>query len=86
MIHFTSRVILPDAIKIIDNSSSVLIGFACSNSCYFQAYNGIIFKPGSMFGPNVKFISSNHNAFDRSMHDDKKSYRGRKELLGQADQ
>ena len=69
MIHFTSRVVLPDAIKIIDNCSKVLTSFAVSHGSYFQAYNGIIFDRGSKFGPNVKFISSNHSLDDRSKHE-----------------
>jgi serine acetyltransferase len=69
MIHFTSRVILPDAIKIIGNCPKVLTSFAVSHGSYFQAYNGIIFDRGSKFGPNVKFISSNHSLDDRSKHE-----------------
>ena len=69
MIHFTSRVVLPDAIKIIGNCPKVLTSFAVSHGSYFQAFNGIIFDRGSKFGPNVKFISSNHSLDDRSKHE-----------------
>ena len=68
MVHFTSKVVLPDAIKIINDSPSVYLSFAVSQGCYFQAYNGIIFNEGCMFGPNVKFISADHDINERNLH------------------
>jgi len=72
MIHFTSRVVLPDAIRVIDNCSKVYSSFAVSNGSYYQAYNGITFETGSMFGPGVKFISSNHRSDNLSIHEDER--------------
>ena len=56
MVNFTSRV-----------SGHITIGagvdrsFAVSGGCYVQALNGVIINDGTIFGPGVKIISSNHD-------------------------
>lgn len=70
MVHFTSKVILPDAINIEDGegASSVYASFATSSGCYFQAYNGINIGSGTRFGPGTKIISANHDLVDPESH------------------
>jgi len=62
-VHFTSRIIAPENIVFgqgVDNS------FLFSGNCYLQALNGIIIGEGTIFGPGVKIISSNHDMRDFS--------------------
>jgi len=64
LVNFTSKVVLPDAIKINGDgkSNSVLVSFVTSGGCYIQAYNGIHFGEGVIFAPGVKIISANHSS------------------------
>lgn len=66
-VHFTSVVTGFRNIIIEDpkSNSSSFKSFASSPNCYYAAANGIIFKKDALWGPGVKFVSSNHNAIDR---------------------
>lgn len=58
MVHYTSRVILPQHITI---GESVWTSFAVSGGCYIQAGNGIVIGDHTRFAPGVKIISANHD-------------------------
>jgi len=62
-VHFTSRIIAPNKISF---GKGVEKSFLLSGHCYFQALNGIIIGDGTIFGPGVKIISSNHDMRDFS--------------------
>lgn len=71
--NYTSRVSYPENIKINGDmkSKNALNSFLASNSCYFQAKNGIEIDCSVLIGPGVKIISANHskqnlNYFDKT--------------------
>ena len=58
-VHFTSRVLYPDRIKLGRRS---FLGW--SQGCYIQARNGIHIGNNLRMGPNVGLISANHDPDD----------------------
>ncbi|MEF3255531.1 MAG: acyltransferase [Deferribacterales bacterium] len=64
-IHFTSRVIHFDKIKI-SYDLITLTSFAVSGHCYIQAYNGLVCGKNFLFAPGVKIITSGHQLKDIS--------------------
>jgi acetyltransferase-like isoleucine patch superfamily enzyme len=71
MVHFTSRIVSPNNIYIVDtqNSSSVYLSFSASNACYIQAINGIEIHKNVLWASGVKLISANHNISDFNISD-----------------
>jgi acetyltransferase-like isoleucine patch superfamily enzyme len=61
MVHFTSRVI-----GDISIGEGVWVSFAVSGGCYIQGGNGIVLGDNTIFAPNVKMISANHDKTDKS--------------------
>ena len=57
-VHFTSKVIIPQKIKIGKNVDR---SFLLSTGCYFQAGNGIEIGDNTIFAPGTKIISANHS-------------------------
>lgn len=70
LLHFTSRVNSPNKIEILnwDSNHTVHLSLASSSGCYYQAINGIRFGEGTLWAPNVSFISSNHDFKDLKKH------------------
>lgn len=64
-VHFTSRVMAPDKIRLGTRSAA---SFAVSGGCYIQAFNGIDIGDDVIFAPGVKIISANHAEDVRSRH------------------
>jgi len=62
-VHFTSRIIKPEKIKIFDNKNnpSVFVSFSSSGGCYIQANNGIELHKNVMWAYGVTIVSSNHD-------------------------
>ena len=58
-VHFTSRVIGFDNIKLHKDSNTVG-SFCLSNSCYIQALQGIHLGSNFLFAPGTTIISVNH--------------------------
>lgn len=59
MVHFTSRVV-----GNIEIGENVWKSFALSGGCYIQGGNGIIIGDDTIFAPNIKLISANHDKED----------------------
>ncbi|HAQ21329.1 MAG TPA: capsule biosynthesis protein CapJ [Prolixibacteraceae bacterium] len=63
ILHFTSRINKPKniTIKKSENNTTVYTSLASSSGCYYQAINGIQIGFGTIWAPNVMFISANHD-------------------------
>ena len=58
--HFTSRVLHAEKLLIEAHDASVLRSLAVSGGCYINAYDGIRIGTGTIWGPNVCFVSQDH--------------------------
>lgn len=65
-VHYTSRVIHPNGIKLCKSAQLFL---ALSGGCYLNGQNGITIEEGTIIAPGVKIISSNHSVYDFQKHD-----------------
>jgi acetyltransferase-like isoleucine patch superfamily enzyme len=63
-IHYTSRVVGPEKLKIGQGVEHSLL---FSGGCYIEAGNGIEIGDGTIFAPGVKLISSNHDTRDPAL-------------------
>jgi acetyltransferase-like isoleucine patch superfamily enzyme len=57
-VHWSSRVDVPEKIKIGTECPGYMPG------CYFDGRNGIVLHENVTIGPNVNFISQNHDILD----------------------
>lgn len=83
MVHFTSRVTSASKLTI-GSGVQPAFSLATSGGCYLQANNGIFIGSDTMFAPNVKIISANHDpkAGTNSWHDEEPVRIGRRCWLG----
>ena len=74
MVNFTSRIISPEKITIINynDSPSTFSSFSSSGGCYIQAINGIEIHKNVLWASGVQIISANHNAINLNEHDKSK--------------
>jgi len=78
--HFASRITHADRLVI---SKSAKNSLAHKGGCYLECINGIEIGEGTLIGPCVKLISSNHSLDDLSKHEKGKGIRiGRNCWLG----
>jgi carbonic anhydrase/acetyltransferase-like protein (isoleucine patch superfamily) len=67
-VHFTSRIIGPQNIEFDPLDEAILISFATSGGCYFNAFNKtkITIGKGTIWANNVSILTGNHGTLDRS--------------------
>jgi len=68
MVHYTSRINVPQNIFIADDTPVTYQCFASSNCCYMNATNKIYIGQNVMFASGVKLISANHDFKNREEH------------------
>ncbi len=62
LIHFSSRINFAENISITEDVNlGPFTSFIVSNSCYYQAFNGIQIGIGTIWAPGCHFISANHS-------------------------
>lgn len=60
-VHYTSTVNLPQFLEVEEGDSGPFVSLAVSGGCYLQCGNGLKIGAGTIWAPNVSFVSANHD-------------------------